>query len=528
MTYPASIALGLLAAAAPPPRPAVPPVPAEVAVRFGTDVAELAAGVSAHHPRKPAVRELVRAAVRGLYAAAGEPEPPEQPDRGASGDSAAAQQAVLTAARLALGDRPTLAGPRAYIAADDALARAADPYSALTARGPGQPGGADEEFALGLELEGTAGRDWLAFVAERAAGERNLRSPLPLPWRVSRVLPGSPAAAAGLRPGDRVTAVAGRPVTAATAAGLLGNLLAARQRLHGPDGDGSPPPPHVLTVVRDGRAEPFAVSVAPTGYTPESVFGYRRETDGRWDYFPDRKGKIAYIRLGYVESDGAPEAFRAALDAVTGEGATGLILDLRWCPGGYVSPTVQVAAMLLKPGQPVAIQRDGIGSRPLVPQLVGWEPGAWDGLPIGVLVGPETAGGGEMIAAALQDYRRATVIGQRTFGRASVSQVAGDAKTPIRVPGLMLRLTTGYTDRPTGKPRHRQPDHGPRDEWGVRPDPGCEVPTTPDLSRRLRAWADGQALRRPGEADVRPLDDPLDDPQRAVAERILRARINGR
>jgi hypothetical protein len=90
---------------------------------------------------------------------------------------------------------------------------------------------------------------------------------------------------------------------------------------------------------------------------------------------------------------------------------------------------------------------------------------------------------------------------------------------------VSYRVTNGFTLRPNGKMRHRFPDSRPTDDWGVRPDPGCEVPTTPEYSRKLREWMDWQACRPPGSREALPLDDPLNDPQRLLAEKLLRERI---
>src|SRR5439155_26949940 len=107
-------------------------------------------------------------------------------------------------------------------------------------------------------------------------------------------------------------------------------------------------------------------------------------------------------------------------------------------------------------------------------------------VPMVVLIGSATTGGGELLAAALRDNGRAVLIGQRTVGRAAITR--GTTPWPD-LHFVEYRVTVGTTLRPNGKPRHRQPDSGPTDDWGVRPDPGHAVPVTPDLTAELGRWA---------------------------------------
>ena len=116
--------------------------------------------------------------------------------------------------------------------------------------------------------------------------------------------------------------------------------------------------------------------------------------------------------------------------------------------------------------------------------------------PLVVLVGPETSGGGEMVAAALQDYGRATVVGQRTLGKGNIQR----ADFPAHLGDLRLKHSTGYSLRPTGRNRHRFADSQPTDDWGVRPDMGFEAPLTADLSADCAARPSGTRCGRSAAA----------------------------
>jgi carboxyl-terminal processing protease len=235
--------------------------------------------------------------------------------------------------------------------------------------------------------------------------------------------------------------------------------------------------------------------------------------------------KIGYLRIVAVDYSSV-RATRAILANLAERGCRGLILDLRWCPGGDVNSGVEIASLLLAPNTVVArveflpnVEGTPAGQRPSVynPQ----EPGPrYAQLPVVMLVGPETLGGGELIAAALQENGRAAVAGQRSAGRAAMQE-----QIDLGYGGLQFKATYGTTLRPNGKPRHRTPTSTPTDDWGIRPDRDLEVPVTPAVAAQLRAWAEEHALRLAGSRDAVPFDDPDRDPPRAAALAHLRKRL---
>ncbi|MFO0849194.1 MAG: S41 family peptidase [Gemmataceae bacterium] len=138
-----------------------------------------------------------------------------------------------------------------------------------------------------------------------------------------------------------------------------------------------------------------------------------------------------------------------------------------------------------------------------------------------VLVNGQTTGGGELLAAALQDSGSQVVVaGQRTYGKA----ISSLAVRVLTAPGLVYRTTAGFTLRPTGLNRHRFPDSKPSDPWGVKPDRGFEIPTTPEAADRLREQYEAAAVR--GTADPAAAGfDPFDDPQLLVAVKLFKERL---
>jgi carboxyl-terminal processing protease len=202
----------------------------------------------------------------------------------------------------------------------------------------------------------------------------------------------------------------------------------------------------------------------------------------------------------------------------------GLILDLRWCPGGYLDDSRDVADLFLPRTAPNATVRYRNG-RP--DERTPHARDSFLNLPVVVLVNDETTGGAELIAAVLQDNKRARIAGQRTRGKASVQRRwslagdVGDLALTIPVPNMELKLTSGMLIRPSGKNLNRFADSKPTDDWGVRPDPNLEFRVSAALGQRLQEWWQQQTLRPGTDNSILPLDDPAADPQRQAALRLL-------
>jgi carboxyl-terminal processing protease len=274
-----------------------------------------------------------------------------------------------------------------------------------------------------------------------------------------------------------------------------------------------------LGVERDGDPKLREISLERRQFHAETVFGVQRRDDNSWDYWIDREHKIAQVRVGPLREDTADE-LRQVLIRLREAGLRGLLLDLRWCPGGLVDQSVQSAALFLGEGRIATI----IGHAQVKPEGTvnhdNREPGPFQYLPILVLVNGETSGGGELIAAALQDHNRAKIAGQRTRGKASVQTMRA-----LPAPGAFLKMTTAVFLRPNGKNLNRFLDSKPSDDWGVRPDDGLEFRISTGLNRQLREWWTAQTLR-PGSSRQRlRLDDPNSDPQRQLALQALIERI---
>jgi carboxyl-terminal processing protease len=333
--------------------------------------------------------------------------------------------------------------------------------------------------------------------------------PPSVPFMIQSVKTGTPAQKAGLRPADLILSIDD----------VMINLLDAKKAYDGLiHFEPNEFPKHTLLVERQGLRKPFHVTLAAKAASEgESFYGVSRKPDNSWNYWLDPKARIAYFRLGAIESNADSELASILLELGN---INGLIFDLRWCPGGYIDPAAQIARMFLENGiiakmsyrnreenENATIRADGGLSR--VP------PGDY---PLLLLVNGQTIGGGELIAAALKDNNRALVAGSRTFGKATI-QTANPLNS---LAGYTFKLTTGTYSRPNGKNLQRYPESKPSDDWGIRPDPGYEIPMSADLSKQMLEWHTRFALRPGDSKEQMELDDPEADPQRLRCVKLLR------
>ncbi len=469
---------------------------------------------------------LAEAALVSLYEIAREPLPSGLKADLARTDNLNDLRSILVSARERLGDSEAIRGQRGMFISIRALTRVLDPYTCIPSRNDSRRAFTSSSgvTGIGIEVEGEIDVYPLALLNDDMQMPRLPVQPISLsgPLRITDVLPGGPAQLAGVRPGDVITQIDGSDLNETTTPKLVPRLSAVA-----PDGATAKV---TLTVRRPGKAEPIRVELIPVHFRPETVFGVTRHMDNSWDYWLDRQARIAYVRVGFIDrwtddntgaEVGTDVDLHRALADLLASGMKGLVLDLRGCPGGFINPAVRLIGLFVKGEATVAtVKSKNKQSQPEGKYTTSGDAPLVEGIPIIVLVNGETVGGGEMIAAALQDNHIAKVAGQQTFGKGSV-------QTTDRVPNTNVpyKMTTGMIYRPNGKPLQRFPGAKPGDAWGVKPDRGLEIPLTPDLNKQLNEWMRLQVLR-PGDARERlPLDDPENDPARQFALRKLRERV---
>jgi carboxyl-terminal processing protease len=221
------------------------------------------------------------------------------------------------------------------------------------------------------------------------------------PTRIRVVAPfdDTPAQRAGLRAGDFITAINGIPVNNEDSS-------ASPERLRGKPGTKA-----VLTVLRQGEKSPLTITVIREVISIQSV-------KARW-----LEPGYAYFRISAFQGDTGLEFRRQwqnLQSSAAGVKAKGILLDLRSNPGGLVNAAVEVADAFL----PEAVVVSTKGRNALASSVYYSKPGEqFDGVPVLVLIDAGSASASEILAGALQDHKRATIIGSRSFGKGSVQNI---------------------------------------------------------------------------------------------------------
>jgi carboxyl-terminal processing protease len=478
------------------PKPASPPDASRYEAIFARQLLDACTQVAIYYVRPVSRVQLIKTALAGLYESARLPMPAQLP---AEVDRAATDQQLLELigrVREEVGYAEPLGSRNAMVICCQVVARSLDPYTVVVT-------GEEQRRTLGLEQE-TFGVG--LEVAEHQGG----------PFAVVKTVhPGSPAQRAGLRPDDRLTHLNGRPIRELTDDVIFQKLNPNPFTMDPLVALAPSPDKVVLTYDRPGRACTTTLSLRPEHFQVEYVLGVSREDNQSWKYLVDAHKGLVHIRLASL-GRGSEQELSDVLTRLREDGMRGLILDLRWCPGGYLDPAVEVASLFLRDGV-IATVDMRVPDRGKDPVHRCQKPGPFADLPLVVLVNGDTSGGAELIAAALQDHQRAVIVGQRTRGKASV-------QTPVHlnVNQMGMRLTSGTFLRPSGKNLHRFADSKDSDDWGVRPNASLDCRVSAELSQSLRQWWLLQTLRPGGSVERLPLDDPMADPQQQAALEALR------
>ncbi|APW62544.1 S41 family peptidase [Paludisphaera borealis] len=275
--------------------------------------------------------------------------------------------------------------------------------------------------------------------------------------RVISPMVGTPAYEAGVMAGDLIMDIDGHSTEGMSPDKAVEVLT------------GRPGTEVTLDVLHEGSEQPEPIKLTRAIIEVPSVLGDHREKNGRWDYMIDKDKKIGYIRISSFIQNTAEE-LRKALDELKDQDAKALILDLRDNPGGLLSAAVEVSDTFLDKGDIVSTK----GRNTIPKTYTAQKDSTYEDLPMVVLVNQNSASASEIVSAALQDHKRATIVGQRSYGKGSVQNILeledGDS---------VLKLTVASYFRPSGENIHRFRDSKTTDKWGVSPDPGMEVKLKP-------------------------------------------------
>ncbi len=278
---------------------------------------------------------------------------------------------------------------------------------------------------------------------------------------------GSPAAEAGILAGDQIISIAGKDVDGYS-------VFDVEDLLSGPLGTSvTLTVGHMSSGTRSGAPKTHTITVERGDVSLTTVRGFSRKRDGTWSYFVDPVGvdvslsamplrgrRIGYLRisnfLGTTSTD-----FDSALDQLLAQGASGLILDLRFNPGGMMHEAIAIVDRFVDQGVIVST----VNRRKAVQQYRATQNTPARTLPLVVLVNHASASASEIVAGSLQAHGRATVVGERTFGKGCVQHMIY-----LTEQRAAISLTTAYYRLPNGRIIHRTAENTDGGDWGVTPD----------------------------------------------------------
>ena len=267
--------------------------------------------------------------------------------------------------------------------------------------------------------------------------------------------PGTPAYAADLRVGDRIVDIEGQATKGLKDWEVL-------KLMRGPVGQ-----PVTVKVERLGTEDLLEITLTRAVIKVESIYGDIRDEDNQWQFHLEQDPRIGYIQLIRF-GDKTEEEIIKTLALLKEKKIQALVLDVRDNYGGSLDAAVGISDLFIRAGQPIVTTRDRAGR--IRDRFVSTDHGGHTEIPLAILVNNQSASASEILAACLQDYGRARVVGDRTYGKGTVQRLL-----PLESGRSILKLTTATYWRPSGKNIHRMrgvPEDG---DWGVSPDEGFEV-----------------------------------------------------
>lgn len=312
---------------------------------------------------------------------------------------------------------------------------------------------------------------------------------------------GSPALKAGVKANDVILAIDGKPTKDLPLQESV-KLIIGKQ---GTDVK--------LTIGRNGKS--LDITVTRDQVRIPAVSGFLHDGESQTFLF-DPKNKVGYLRVLTFSGSTAKDV-SDAVQAMKKQGMRGLILDLRFCPGGLLQAAVETADLFLTKGTIVSIKGKGMQ------RTMKAKKESLGDFPMVVLLNNHTASAAEIVAGALRDNERAKLLGNRTFGKGSVQSIIHVKET-----GGALKLTTARYYLPSGRNIDRR---GEQKSWGVDPHDGWFVPLTGKQKEALQEKREAREAITPkkklGEITPKSLTENHSDPQLAAALKTMTAKLTG-
>jgi carboxyl-terminal processing protease len=331
---------------------------------------------------------------------------------------------------------------------------------------------------------------------------------------VTNPIEGSPAYYGGVQPEDTILAVNGNLANG-------WSLNDAVDRITGPRGTAV-----TLTVRREGEDKPIDIMLTRDTIKLHSVQGWWKksldeEGQPNWDWFIDKNNRIGYIRLTGFSEDTFSDTLRAIQEMQEHGQPNGLIVDLRYNPGGLLPTARRIANLFVNSGTIVSGETAAgeelfrMRAQPNRAYLSDW--------PVVILINQSSASASEIVAGCVQAHNAGIIVGKRSWGKGSVQtvhQIARDAN--VKLTTQYYRLPSADGGETPGRLVHKIPGST---DWGVLPDVEVEMTVEQGTqSRQLRREAD---MIVKDSNDERPdihrlITDGL-DPQLETALLLLRA-----
>ena len=259
---------------------------------------------------------------------------------------------------------------------------------------------------------------------------------------------GSPASEAGVRAGDTIFSIDGQDIKGYS-------VFDVERLLSGPPGTDVS-----LRLRHPSEREASTVTVARGPISLQTVRGISRDSDGSWKFMLGEHGGIGYIRISNF-LDTTTRDFEVALRELLDCSARGLILDLRFNPGGSLNEAVALVDRFVDDGLILST----VTRHRAVHEYRATRTATLTDLPLAVLINGGSASAAEIVAGSLQSRERAVIIGERSFGKGSVQHLIQLTGHPAAI-----RLTTAYYRLPDERIIHRTHANVLTDAWGVIPD----------------------------------------------------------
>jgi carboxyl-terminal processing protease len=330
---------------------------------------------------------------------------------------------------------------------------------------------------------------------------------------IGSLLPDTPAYNSGLDAGDVIEKVNGLPTKDMP-------INCAVKNITGPAGTKV-----TLSIKRQGEPQLRDITITRAKIVVPSVRGWQRTSQGNWQYMIDEQEKIGYVKITSF-SEKTSGDFNKVLSSLEAAGMRGLILDLRYNPGGIFDSAVEVADEFLSEGL-IVITRPRFGM-PIYESAK--EAGTHPDYPMVVLINSGSASASEIVAGALADplHKRATLVGERTHGKGVVQGI-----THYPGDGAQLKYTMANWYLPSGQKIKTQ-DEAKKEgtsDWGVAPDVTVSL-RSDELRRMFDIQRDNDVLASAGHDETmapvkrHTIKETIeDDPQLATGLLVIKSKL---